>query len=423
MAGGKHKLTARTVEQVKKPGVYADGEGLFLQVTVGRDGRPRRSWLVRYTTQGGKRREMGLGRVEELDLADARDAAVNARKLAKVGIDPIAKRESDRVTAARQRSVALTFRECTLAYLASRDPRWKSAKHGKFWGRALERLAFPVLGAVPVGLVDRELVLQVLQPIWAETPVTASRLRGHIEGVLNWAAALGHRSGDNPARWRGHLEHALVSPKASHQERHHAAMPWTDLPTFYAGLCERSGSGADCLRLLILTASRFSEAAGMRWDEIDFATSTWTVPKERMGKTRKPHRVALSNEAVSVLHLRRQRARNTEPDGLVFESDLRRSARLSDATLTAVMRRMGRTETVHGFRSTFRDWVADCTEFPREVAETALAHTVGSRVELAYRRGDFLEKRRALMAAWAEFCGGADAAAATVVPFSASGAH
>lgn len=403
MAGGKHKLTARVVEQVKTPGVYADGEGLFLQVTVGRDGRPRRSWLVRYTAPGGQRREMGLGRVELLDLADARDAAVSARKLAKAGVDPITKKQADRAEAVRQHAETLTFKECAVAYLVSRDARWKSAKHGKFWSRALERYAYPVLGGSVVGAVDKALVLQVLEPIWREKPVTASRLRGHIEAVLNWATAHGHRSGDNPARWRGHLEHALVSPKLFHEERHHPATPWSDMPEFYAELRERSGAGADCLRFVVLTASRFSEAAGMRWGEIDWSTSTWTVPKERMGKTGKPHRVALSGEAVSVLMLRKQRVRSKEPDALVFESDLRRSAKLSDATLNAVLRRMGRTETVHGFRSTFRDWAADATDFPRELAEAALAHTVGSKVENAYRRGDFLDKRRKLMEAWGQY--------------------
>ena len=291
MARVKHKLTARMVDQIKTPGVYADGEGLFLQVTVGRDDRPRRSWLVRYTTQGGKRREMGLGRVELLDLADAREAAVNARKLAKAGIDPIAKRQANRIEAARQHAEAMTFKECAMAYLASRDARWKSAKHGKFWSRALERSAYPILGALPVGAVDKALVLQVLEPIWNVKPVTASRLRGHIEAVLSWATAHGHRSGDNPARWRGHLEHALVSPKLVHQERHHAAIPWSDIPDFYAGLCERSGAGADCLRFVILTASRFSEAAGMRWGEITSAPRHGRF--RRSGWVRQASRIAL----------------------------------------------------------------------------------------------------------------------------------
>lgn len=417
MAGGKHKLTARMVDQIKTPGVYADGEGLFLQVTVGRDRHPRRSWLVRYTASGGQRREMGLGRVEQLDLADARDAAVSARKLAKAGVDPITKREADRIAVTREQAHVMTFRECATAYLASREARWKSAKHGKFWGRALARHTYPVLGALPVGAVDKPHVLQVLEPIWQTKAVTASRLRGHIEAVLNWAAAHGYRSGDNPARWRGHLEHALASPKLVHQERHHPAVPWPDMPDFYASLCERSGAGADCLRFVVLTASRFSEAAGMRWAEIDFGGATWTVPKERMGKTGKPHRVALSTEATSVLLLRKQRARSTEPDALVFESDLRRSAKLSDATLNAVLRRMGRMETVHGFRSTFRDWAADETDFPRELAEAALAHTVGNKVENAYRRGDFLEKRRALMDEWAKYCSSGGSHTGRVVQF------
>ncbi|MEQ1608665.1 MAG: integrase arm-type DNA-binding domain-containing protein [Hyphomonadaceae bacterium] len=415
MAGGKHKL--RRVEQIKAPGLHADGEGLFLQVTVGRDGRPRRSWLVRYTAPGGQRREMGLGPVEPPDLADARDAAVSARKLAKAGVDPITKREADHVEVTRQHAQSMTFKECATGYLASREARWKSAKHGKFWGGALARYAYPVLGPLPVGAVDKVLVLQVLEPIWKAKAVTASRLRGHIEAVLSWATAHGHRSGDNPARWRGHLEYALASPKLVHQERHHPAIPWPDMPNFYASLCERSGAGADCLRFVVLTASRFSEAAGMCWGEIDFDNATWTVPKERMGKTRKPHRVALSDEAVSVLMLRKQRARSTKLDALVFESDLRRSAKLSDATLKAVLRRMGRMETVHGCRSTFRDWAADATDFPREVAEATLAHTVGNKVENAYRRGDYLDKRRALMEAWARYCSSAGAPGARVVQF------
>jgi integrase len=257
---------------------------------------------------------------------------------------------------------------------------------------------------VAVANIDQAMVMKVLDPIWTTKTETASRVRGRIEAVLDWATVRGFRRGENPARWRGHLEKALPARTKVQRVQHHAAMAIDAIPGFMAQLRDRSGAGAQCLAFLILTASRYNEAAGARWGEIDLEKRVWTVPAERM-KAGREHRVPLSDPTLEILRDRAKLRSGGKRETLVFGSDFRHDAQLSDMTLTAALRRLGRKETVHGFRSTFRDWAAERTSFPREIAEAALAHANADKVEAAYRRSDLFEKRRELMAAWALFCG------------------
>ncbi|MBL8550454.1 MAG: tyrosine-type recombinase/integrase [Hyphomonadaceae bacterium] len=418
MARQAHKLTPTTVKAAKRPGNYPDGAGLFLQVSVGRDAAPRRSWVVRYTL-AGKRREMGLGPAAEVDLDTARELARDVRKAARANRDPINERRDRKTTAlaaaARATAAAaqaearnakpgfMTFKDCAEAYMAAHEAGWRNDKHAAQWRSTLKTYAYPVLGAQPVAEVDQAAVMAVLDPIWTAKTETASRVRGRIETVLDYAKARLYRSGENPARWKGNLEYALPARAKVAPVQHHRAVPVADMPDAFASIASRTGSGADCLRFLILTAARFGEAAGATWGEIDVQGGVWTVPAKRM-KGGRLHRVPLSTAALGVLKARFATAGAAEPDKLIFESDMRRGRTISQATLGEVLRRAGRTETVHGFRSTFRDWAAERTNFPREVAEAALAHAVGDKVEAAYRRGDLFEKRRKLMDAWGSYC-------------------
>lgn len=400
MARATNKLSA-TILKTREPGLHADGGGLFLQVTLGADGAPRRSWLCRVRLPGGDTRELGLGSASEVTLAQARSRCEEARRLGKSGIDPKAAKKQARMKAAAEAARAMTFRQAAEGYIAAHQSTWRNAKHVRQWSATLAHYVYPVFGDVAVAEVDQAMVMRVLDPIWLTKTETASRVRGRIEAVLDWAAVRGHRSGENPARWRGHLQKALPPRSKAKRVEHHAAIPFEEMPAFMAMLGERGGAGAHCLAFLILTASRYSEATGARCREIDLARAVWTIPAERM-KAGREHRVPLPPAALAILERRRAR-HGQDPDGLVFESDMRRGARLSDATLTAVLRRLGRSETVHGLRSSFRDWAAERTNFAREVAEAALAHTIGDKVEAAYRRGDLFEKRRRLMEAWAEY--------------------
>lgn len=403
MARGVHKLTARAVAAAKAPGLYADGGGLFLQVAIGRGGVARRSWVLRYTAPDGRRREMGLGSADLVELADAREAALKQRKMAKAGTDPIDDRKKKREEQQAERTPQLTFKECAEAYIAAHEASWRNDKHRAQWRSTLVTYAYPVMGAIAVADISQDLVMRVLDPIWTTKTETASRLRGRIETILDWAAVRGHRSGDNPARWRGHLQKALPSRTKIAPVQHHRAVPIDQMATVYDALSNRTGAGADCLRFLILTAARYGEAAGATWGEIDFKNAVWTIPAVRM-KGGRIHRVPLSKAALAALKQRHDAAGNPEPGELIFPSDMRKGAMISQATMAALLRRMQRAETVHGFRSTFRDWAAEKTNFAREVAEAALAHVVGDKVEAAYRRGDLFDKRRALMEAWSTFC-------------------
>ena len=394
------KLTARRVATFKGPGKCGDGRGLWLRVVPA----GRRWWFLRYRLRG-RDRELGLGSADEVGLKEARAGAARARRQVREGLDPI-----EEVRKARAKSGAPTFAECAARFLASHEASWRNAKHRAQWRSTLEAYAYPVLGEQPVNAVGTADVLRVLEPTWTTKPETASRVRGRIERVLDWARVRGFRDGENPARWRGHLDKLLPNRSQVRPVRHHAALPWRETPEFMTALRLREGVAARALEFAILTGARSGEVRGMRRDEVD--DDVWTVPPERM-KAQREHRVPLSPRAVALLN----ELPRIDGGGFVFPG-MRHARPLSDMSLTAVLKRMGREGlTVHGFRSTFRDWCAETTHFPREVCEQALAHTLANKVEAAYRRGDLFEKRRRLMTAWAVYCG--QSPRAQVVEFSA----
>ncbi|MFO1118317.1 MAG: integrase arm-type DNA-binding domain-containing protein [Beijerinckiaceae bacterium] len=396
MGRQSNRLTARTVAALKAPGMYADGDGLYL--AVAKSGSA--SWLYRYRS-GGKRPELGLGSLKDVSLADARLKAAEARKMLAEGVDPLAARKAEAATAA-----VVTFGDFADEVIKSLQHGWRNAKHGAQWKTTLGRDYIGALRNKPVADVDTADVLAVLQPLWQTVPETAQRLRGRIEKVLDAAKAKGLRTGENPARWRGHLDHLL--PKRRKLTRgHHAAMPFAEVPAFMTRLRAVEGAmSARVLEFAILTAARSGEARGARWEEIDLETKVWVIAAERM-KAGREHRVALSTRAVSLLRgLREDADKDVDANrGLVFPGA--RGAQLSDMALGMLLRRMGVDCTAHGFRSSFRDWCGETTSFPREIAEAALAHSIGNEVEAAYRRGDALEKRRLLMQAWADYLEGA----------------
>lgn len=397
-----HRLTARFVATVKQPGLYADGGGLYLQVTRGVDGKPRRSWILRYTAPDGRRREMGLGSAVLIGLASARESAAAARRSAAAGMDPI---DARLVAMAANRAATITFQDCADAYLEGQSAAWKTAKHRRQWRRTLEAYAFPTMGTMAVAKVDIHAVLGSVEPIWSAKYETARRVLGRIEAVLDWAAVRGLRSGDNPARWRGHLQKALPSIKRSARVRHHPALPFSEAPAFMANLALQQGVAARALAFCILTATRTGETIYARWNEFDLGNKVWSIPAPRM-KVGREHRVPLTDAAIDIL-LSVRPTYGPPPAALVFPGR-GEGAALSTMSLLMTLKRMGRADlTTHGFRSTFRDWAAEQTDFPREVAEAALAHSVGNAVEAAYRRGDLFKKRAALMNAWALYCCGA----------------
>ena len=376
------KLTARKVETAK-PGKHGDGDGL--QLSVASTGA--RKWVLRFLW-GGKAREMGLGSYPEIGLAEAREKALAARKLARNGVDPIADRRQDKRVP--------TFGELADEVVTEQGKSFRNAKHRAQWRMTLETYAAP-LRPKAIDAIGTEDVLSVLKPIWTAKAETASRLRGRIERVLNAAKAKGLRSGENPAAWRGHLENLL--PKRQKLARgHHAAMSYPDVPAFAARLREREAVAALALEFAILTAVRSGEVLGGRWDEIDLDAKVWTIPAERM-KAAREHRVPLSKRALAIL----KKAEAARTGNLVFPGQ-RVGLPLSVMAMDMVLRRMGESVTVHGFRSSFRDWAGNETHFPRELAEHALAHVMRDKAEQAYRRSDALEKRRALMDAWAAYC-------------------
>lgn len=393
-----NKLTDRVIRQTTAPGIYPDGDGLYLQVTVGKDRTPRRSWFVRLRLPTGKSRDMGLGRVDLVPLKTARELASTARQDAKAGRDPVAAKEAARMAAAVEEARATTFRQCAEGYIAAHAAGWRSEKHAAQWGSTLAQYVYPVFGDLSVAVVDTPLVMKALDPIWTAKTETASRVRGRIEAILDWARVRGYRSGENPARWKGNLALALPARAKAKPRGRHAALPFDDMPAFWADLDKRDGVGPQALRFAILTAARTGEAIGARWEEIDIAKATWTVPAARM-KGGRDHRVPLSPQALANLE-----TIGPKETGPVFQG-ARPGKPLSNMALLMTLRRMNRADlTAHGFRSTFRDWAAETTNFPREAAEAALAHAIGDRVEAAYRRGDLFEKRRRLMDAWGAYC-------------------
>lgn len=389
------KLTALGVSRQTKPGMYGDGGGLWLQVT----GSGGKSWVFRFQSPAtGKRREMGLGAVAACPLSEARRKALEARQAVAAGRDPVEERKAQRVRERVEAARGMTFDACAAAYVEAHRAGWKNDKHASQWGNTLTTYAGPVIGGLPVAAVDMGLVLKVLEPIWTTKTETASRLRGRIEAVLDWATVRGYRTGDNPARWKGLLDKVLPPPSKVQKVEHHAALPWQRIFDFMRDLESRDGFAALGLRFLILTASRSGEVRGAVWDEIDLDAGVWTIPAERM-KAGKEHRVPLSGAAVALLKSLPRLAGVP----LIFPSA--KDAALSENAFSALLKRMGRGDlTAHGFRSTFRDWAGEATAFPREVIEHALAHQLKDKAEAAYARGTLFEKRRLLMEAWARQC-------------------
>ena len=382
MAGKLHKLTARAVEGKLDPGRHADGGNLYLNVSKS----GARSWVFMFKA-AGRQREMGLGSKSEVPLARARELAAEARQALAAGLDPLR---------ARHTAVVKTFGECADAYVEAMKPGWRNPKHAAQWSMTLTTYAEPIR-KTPVADVDTTAVLDVLQKLWARTPETAERLRGRIENVLDAAKAQGLRSGENPARWRGHLDQLL--PKRQRLKRgHHTALPFANVAGLMKRLQELSGLSALALQLTVLTAARSGEVLGALWPEFDLEAAVWTVPPDRM-KAGREHRVPLSTAAIEVLH----KLHEARTDGFVFPG-AKRGTSLSNTVMLMTLRRLKVDVTVHGFRSSFRDWAAEATIFPHEVCEMALAHTIANKAEAAYRRGDLFEKRRSLMQAWAEYC-------------------
>jgi integrase len=368
-----------------------DGGGLYLAVRLG-----RRSWVYRYT-RDGKPHTMGLGPYPDCGLTDARAKVAEARSLIHgKGIDPLQQKHQARQARLAEATRAITFGQCAAQYVESHASEWTNAKHADQWTSTIEAYAVPIIGALPIQAIETPQVLKVLQPIWQKKHVTAKRLRGRIEAVLDWAKVSGYRTGDNPARWRGHLE--VLLGRSNGRQEHHAALSYRDLPGFMFRLRAEQSATARLLEWTILTCARAGESIGATWSEIDMEARTWTVPAERM-KARREHRVPLCGRALTIL--KELSLAGSAPDAPVFPTVPQR------AMLTLVNRLGGSGFTVHGFRSTFRDWCAEQTSYPREMPEIALAHTVGDAVERAYLRSDMFEKRRALADEWASHCASA----------------
>jgi len=392
------RLTNRQVQTARPKAkrraiMMADGGNLYLQATVTKTGEVARSWVFRYEYLG-QRHDIGLGPTHTVGLADARAKAKAMRLQLLDGVDPLAARQQARAEqleriAAQTR--AMTFKSCFEACLASHEDSWRNAEHRRQWRTSIEQYVLPAIGDLAVDDIGTPHIIKVLEAIWKEIPETANRIRGRIERVLAWATVRGFRSGDNPARWRGHLQEMFPARGKIAKVNHHAALPYVELPTLMAKVRERDHLAARALEFTILTAVRAGETMGAEWSEIDLATKTWTIPASRM-KGGREHRVPLSDRAIEILRARPHR------EGRIFE--------IGDVAMLMMLRELhgGVGPTVHGMRSTFRDWASERTSYPPAVAEQALAHAVGNKVERAYHRTDLFEKRRRLMSDWATWC-------------------
>jgi integrase len=387
-------LTAkRVLRALKKPGRYLDGHGLMLQVR----GPKNASWLFRYQ-RNGQIRTLGLGPVHTVNLAEARARAKAARLQLLDGVDPLERKRAERVARTLEAARAVAFKECAEHYYAAHEGEWTNAKHRQQFLSSMRDYVFPIIGSLPVAAVDEPMVLKVLAPIWATKTVTARRVRNRIAAVLDYATASKYRSGSNPARWEGHLEHLLATPEKIAPVKSHAALPYGELAAFITDLRKVEGVAARALEFTILTAARTGETVGATWDEIDLDEATWTIPAERM-KADREHRVPLSDRALEIL-----RELPREADNPHVFIGVKAGSGISSIAMYRVLRRLRDVVVVHGFRSTFSTWAHETTAYAAHVIELCLAHTVGSAVERAYRRGDFFEKRRRLMADWAKYC-------------------
>lgn len=407
-----HALTPLSVKSAKA-GRHADGGGLNLLV---KDSGAR-SWVFRFMLNG-KSRDLGLGAAagpDAISLAKARDLATALRLKVKAGIDPLAERQreaAEAIAAAQAANVAgISFKHVAEAHIKANEGSWRNAKHRQQWRNTLATYVYPVIGDLPVAEIGTAHVLQIVEPLWQAKPETASRVRGRIETLLDAAKARGYREGENPARWRGHIAQILPA-RAKLSRGHHKAMPYADLPEFMAALRAREAMAALALEFVILTATRTSEVLGATWGEVDLGKAIWTIPAARM-KAGREHRVPLPPRAIEILETTKPLGKNW-----LFPSD--RGGKLSGMAMSMLLRRMELDCTVHGFRSTFRDWSAECTGYAHEVCEMALAHSIGNKAEAAYRRGDLFDKRRRLMADWATYCASEGAAGAKITPIRAA---
>jgi integrase len=398
------RLTVLAVTRAKEKGMYADGGGLYLHVSAS----GAKSWIYRFML-AKRPREMGLGPTHTISLAEARDMAVECRKLRRDGIDPIEIRYARRQRVQLDAAKAMTFTECATRYIAAHKAGWRSPKSLAAWEGTLATFVDPVFGQLPVQAIDTGLVTKALAPIWTTKPETAGRVRGRIETILDYATVNGWREGVNPARWRGHLDKALPNKAKVRAVEHHPALPFAELPGFLEELRQENGVAARALEFAIVTSARTGEVIGARGGEIDPAGKLWTIPGARM-KGGREHRVPLSDAALAII----EKLPQGTADEFLFPGG-KAGRPLSNMAMLALLKRMKRSDlTVHGFRSTFRDWAAERTTFQNEVIEMALAHAVGDKVEAAYRRGDLFDKRRGLMEAWGAYGQNAPAAAAVV---------
>jgi integrase len=390
------QMTAARAKSLRTPGFHAVGvvPGLHLAINA----KGSRSWILRYSF-AGRRRDMGLGPFDLIGLAEARELATAARRQILAGVDPLEARRAQRASAILERAKAITFKECAETYLAAHERGW-DASTGRQWRASIRDNAYPVFGDLPVAAIDTALVMQAIEPIWNQKPETANRVRGRIESILDWAAVRTYRAaGDNPARWRGHIEHLLPARSEVRKIEHFTALPYAEIGSYMAQLREQTSIPARALQFLILTAARSSEVTGASWPEFNLAEKLWTIPAERM-KAGNEHRVPLSDAALAIL---KAMAEIRQGD-LVFPGAHGGKMRGLALRRAATGRRDGGGLSVHGFRSSFRDWAAERTNFPNEVCEMALAHTVSTEVERAYRRGDMFDRRRRLMDEWSRFC-------------------
>lgn len=388
------EMSAAQVRQLKRPGIHAVGGVAGLVIQVKESGA--KSWLLR-TVAGGQRRAIGLGAFPDVSLAQARNDAGEMKRKIRDGIDPVEDRRAARQALVDANASKITFDKAARKYLAAKRHEFKNPKHVKQWESTLATYASPVVGKMPVSEITLSHVLQILEPIWYEKTETAARLRGRIENVLAWATTSGYRSGDNPARWKGHLDTVLPKPSKVAKVQHHRALPVDDVGAFMVKLRKREGMAARALEFVILTAARSGEVRGATYDEVNFEERVWTIPAERM-KSGQEHRVPLSDDAVRLL----ESLPRFDQSPYLFPAP--RGGKLSDMSVSAVMKRMKVDATPHGFRSTFRDWCSERTGYPHEVIEMSLAHVIPDKVERAYRRGDLFKKRARLMKDWAAFC-------------------
>ncbi|MFZ4762254.1 MAG: tyrosine-type recombinase/integrase [Alphaproteobacteria bacterium] len=395
MAKSNHKLSALSINKTNKQGRYSDGGGLYLQIAAGGS----KSWLFRFNLNK-KAYQMGLGSVSAVSLSVARQKAAACRALLDEGKNPIQARQEQQAKLLFEQASSISFNHCAEAYINAHQQAWSNAKHIAQWKSTIKQYASPVIGDLSIAAIDTPLICKILEPIWHNKTETATRLRQRLEKILDWASVKGYRQQENPARWKGHLDKILPAPAKIMNVEHRKALPYKDIPQFMQQLQAQQGIGAKAFILMILTACRTGEIIKTSWQEINLKEKLWVIPAKRM-KAKKEHRIPLSEQALEILTMMQENRRN---DWIFCNESLNKP--ISNGVFIAHLKRMGLKEQIdpHGFRSSFRDWAAEQTNYPREVAEQALAHSLKDKVEAAYRRGDLLEKRAALMQDWANYC-------------------